>query len=79
VTIQLTAPALRRAADMLDRLAAIEAETDVTFDGAYNGHIMISIGNPEGDVEALKLVRLPAETSGNVIAEAAYALEFEVP
>jgi hypothetical protein len=60
---------------MLDRLSSIEAETGVTFDGAYNGHVMISIGDAEGDVEALKLVRLPDTATDTAV----YALEFEVP
>lgn len=79
MTILMTAPALRRAADMLDRLAEIEAAAGVMFDGAYNGHVMITTGSTDGATEHLKLVRLPGEVDGKIVSEPAYALEFEVP
>jgi hypothetical protein len=82
VTIHLTAAGMRRAADVLDQLAKIEAETGVQFDGAYNGHAMVSITDSchPDQTESLRLVRLPAEqVSPNVEVDAAYAFEFEVP
>lgn len=83
MTIQMTAAGLRAAADMLDRLTAIEAETGVRFDGAYNGYAMVSVPDRGGEAdstEALRVVRVPeVQVSPNVVADMAYVLEFEVP
>ena len=82
MTINLTAAGLRRAADVLDKLAEIEGATGVRFDGAYNGHVMVSISDTDEPevTEALRLVRLPAaQPSPNVSVSPAYAFEFEVP
>lgn len=83
MTIHLTATGLRAAADMLDKLNGIESETGIRFDGAYNGHVMLTIGSGAGEggvIESLRLVRLSEEQiSPNVDAPATYALEFEAP
>lgn len=83
MTIHLTAEGLRRAADVLDKLAEIEAATGVQFDGAYNGHVMLSAPDRLGGTDAtepLRLVRRAGDhPSPNVVVAPVYALEFEVP
>lgn len=78
--IQMNAASLRRAAALLEQLAEIEQGTGIRFDGAYNGHVMVSIqedaGEDPGAVESLRLVRRPDLEDGS---PAGYALEFEVP
>jgi hypothetical protein len=78
VTLQLTAPALRRVADALDRLADVEGFTGIRVDGGQYGHALVSI-NADGEDgpadEALRVVRTDAATDGTPI----YAIEVEVP
>jgi len=79
----MTAAGLRRAADALEALAGIEASTGVKFDGAYNGHVMLSVTDAADVTESLRLVRLldgrPLDDAPPAEPTAVYALEFEVP